>query len=112
MSSPHSSPVAASKPSELKPRVLHAFVAAASCFFAMPTFGLGLILAQGGPVTAYVVWRTCVLSFACAVGTGLCVLPFRTIRWYWAVGLGALLAPSCIVVGDYVYQLVVPEVIT
>ena len=112
MSNLHRSPVATSKSRETTHRVRHVLVAAASCFIAIPTFGLGLIWALGGSVTAYVVWRTFVISLACAVGTGLCVLPFRSIRWYWAVALGALLAPSCIVTGDYLYRLVFPEIIT
>jgi hypothetical protein len=112
MSSVHVPRAARSKPRKLKCRFFPALVAAASCFVAMPTFGLGLILALGGPVTEYVVWRTLVVSVACAAGTGLCLLPFRTIRWYWAVAIGALLAPLCIVVGDYVYRLMVPQVVT
>ena len=112
MSSLHSAPIATSKPSEPKRRVSPALLAAVSCLVAIPTFGVGLIVALGGPITPYVLWRTLVVSAASAACTGLVVLPFRTIRWYWAMAVGALLAPLCIVAGDYVYRLMVPQVVT
>ena len=112
MSSFHSEPVTALEPRGPEHRVAPALVAAASCLVAIPTFGLGFILALGGPVTAYVLWRTLAVSVACAIGTGLLVFPFRSLRWYHAVALGALLAPLCIVVGDHVYRLMVPQVVT
>jgi len=87
-----------------KNRFSHSLIAAATTFFVIP----GLIISF-----LYIVYRSIVpmdplrsflTSFVLAIVSGLIVLPFRTLRWYWAILAGIVLAPCLLIILSIIHD--------
>ena len=85
-------------------RVAHSFIAATSCFLSLPIFASGILIYIFGEVAQTAYLRILIMSLICAFLSGLIVLPFRTLSWYWAILAGALLAPSFILFAGIVHD--------
>ena len=91
--SPFAPPSAALTP-EQQPRFAHAIAAGISAFVVLAVFTIYLVLSGDGQTTfnepgdflAYGIF------LICSIAAALAVLPWRNLRWYWAVAIGPLLA--------------------
>ena len=107
MASPYAPPSAALKSESSRSRVAHAWCAFASGVFGVPTLLVLAFLAFDVPLSGIThtfpeVLRPIAYFTAGATFAALVVLPFRNLKWYWAVALGPILsffAMTCFVMG-------------
>ena len=81
-----------------KNRIAHSIFAAAATFIVVPTIAISIFVMAYGQIAPINILSIFLVSLIFSIAAGFVVLPFRTLRWYWAILAGTLFGPCFLII--------------